>query len=44
MPPQKTSNINPAQKSKMDRIEMYHFQTKFVQFKEQKKTQNVLNS
>ena len=33
----KASNINHAQKSKMNRIEMYNSQTRLVQFKDQRK-------
>ena len=40
MPPWKTSNI----KSKMVRIKMYNLQTRLVQFKNQKKAKNFLNS
>ena len=44
MPPWKTSNINTVQKSKMVRIKMYNLQTRLVQFKNQKKAKNFLNS
>ena len=38
MPLLKPSNINTAQKFKMARMEMYNFQTRLGQFKEQKKS------
>ena len=44
MPPWKISNINTAQKTKMVRIKMYNLQTRLVQFKNQKKAKNFLNS
>ena len=40
----KTFNINTGQKSKMVRSEMYTLQTRHVQFKDQKKDKNVINS
>ena len=39
---QKLSNINTAQKSKMNQIEMYKLQTSLVQFKDQKKLKTYL--
>ena len=39
---QKTSNINTAQKSMMNRIEMYNLQIRLVQFKDQKKQKTYL--
>ena len=44
MPLQKPSNINTALKSKMVSIKMYNFQTRLVQFKDQKKAKTVLYS
>ena len=44
MPLQKTSNINTALKSRMVRIKMYNLQTRFVQFKDQKKAKTVFYS
>ena len=38
----KTYNINTAQKSKMNWIEMYNFQTRLVQFKDLKKQKPYL--
>ena len=39
---QKLSNINTAQKSKINQIEMYKLQTSLVQFKDQKKLKTCL--
>ena len=39
---QKTSNINTVQKSKMNRIGMYKFQNRLVQFKDQKRLKMYL--
>ena len=40
----KSSNIHTAKKSKMARIEMYNLKTRLVQFKDQRKAKNILNS
>ena len=44
MPPQKNYNINTAQKSKKVRIEINNFLARLVQFKDQKRAKNILNS
>ena len=39
---QKLSDISTAQKSKMNRIEMYNLQTRLAQFEDQKKLKPYL--